>query len=40
MVCGSGDASDNLFERAVSAAGSGLILILAFLTAFLYGFYY
>jgi hypothetical protein len=39
-VCGSGDLSDNLFEKITTWLGNAMILLLAFLTAFLFGFYY
>ncbi len=39
-VCGSGDFSDNLFETVTTVISNGAILIAAFITAFLFGFYY
>ncbi|MBQ6376950.1 MAG: hypothetical protein IJJ52_04955 [Lachnospiraceae bacterium] len=37
-LCGTGGESDNLFEKTVTFMADGLVLILALLTAFLYGF--
>jgi len=38
-VCGSGDLSDNLFEKVTTGFVNAIILVLAFITAFLFGFY-
>ena len=38
-VCGSGDMSDNIFEKVMTGIVNALVLVLAFMTAFLFGFY-
>ena len=38
-ICGSGDLSDNVFEKAATGIINVMILVLAFITAFLFGFY-
>ena len=39
-VCGSGDLSDNRFEKVFTGITNVMILVMAFVTAFLFGFYY
>ena len=38
-ACGNGDTSDNRFERVMTFAANGMVLIMALLTAFLFGYY-